>query len=435
MVVVQNESNGPQSTEAQGWFVHRKRKPRGCAVPSKYVAFIKMKSFDLMLCGGGVVGLSIAYECAKHGWKVLVVEANGMGQGSSWAGAGILPAGSTLAALDPIEQLRSLSHGLHGAWAKELMAETGVDNEYRQCGGVYLARTAAERATLAANRMWWDDHGIRFESWPNELLVKKMPWTESLIRAIPQLQTWFLPDDCRLRNPRHIQALLSACQKLGVTLLEKTRIEKFETAQDRIVGALTESQQFQAERYCVTSGAWASQLLRSMNIETGILPVRGQMVLYKLDTPEFSAVINDGHRYLVPRDDGHVLAGSCEEEVGFDVSTTDSMIAELRQWSESLCPLLTSAKVKRTWAGLRPGSFDTYPYLGTLNPFQNGFIAAGHFRHGLHWSTATAVLMRQWMSGQPTEIDLKPFCVQRGHAFGSQHPIQDAGSRIAGSGR
>jgi glycine oxidase len=143
------------------------------------------------------------------------------------------------------------------------------------------------------------------------------------------------------------------------------------------------------------------------------------MVLYKLDKKEFSSVINDGHRYLVPREDGHVLAGSCEEEVGFNPTTTDAMIGELKQWAEGLCPLLTEAKVAKTWAGLRPGSFDTYPYLGTLNPFQNGFIASGHFRHGLHWSTATALLMVQWMSSEKTEIDLKPFCVQRGQTFGN----------------
>ena len=132
---------------------------------------ISLKPFDLMLCGGGVIGLSIAYQCAQHGWKVLVVDSMAMGQAASWAGAGILPAGATIAALDPLEQLRSLSHLLHRDWAKQLLLETGIDNEYRQCGGVYLARTAAERATLSANRMWWDEHGIR---WPDQLQICKV---------------------------------------------------------------------------------------------------------------------------------------------------------------------------------------------------------------------------------------------------------------------
>ncbi|MCY2981564.1 MAG: FAD-dependent oxidoreductase [Planctomycetota bacterium] len=377
-----------------------------------------MKPFDLMLCGGGVIGLSIAYQCAQHGWKVLVVDSMAMGQAASWAGAGILPAGATIAALDPLEQLRSLSHLLHRDWSKQLLVETGIDNEYRQCGGVYLARTAAERATLSANRMWWDEHGIRYESWSNDQLVARIASMESIARSTPNLQSWFCPDDCRLRNPSHLQALIQACEKRGVTLIEQARIDGFETSQNRIISAKSGSQEFRADRYCITSGAWASQLLGPLGIETGILPVRGQMVLYQLDKPAFTTVINDGHRYLVPRDDGHVLAGSCEEEVGFDATTTDSMIADLQSWAEALCPALTSANIKRTWAGLRPGSFDTYPYLGTLHPMENGFIASGHFRHGLHWSTATALLMYQWMNGDKTEIDLMPFRVQRGRSLG-----------------
>ena len=376
--------------------------------------------YDLMLCGGGVVGLSIAYQSALQGWKVLVVDASELGKASSWAGAGILPAGATIEALDPIEKLRAMSHRLHPEWSRQLLELTGIDNEFRRCGGLYLACTAAERATLSANEMWWDDHGVRFESWSTQELAIRLPVVARLVEQNDKLRSWFVPDDCRLRNPRHLRALVSACKKLGVTMLENTRIERLDTQGDRIVSASAGSMQFQAERFCVTNGAWASQLLGPLGIETGILPVRGQMVLYKLEKPLFSMVINDGHRYLVPRDDGHVLAGSCEEEVGFDTRTTPEMIDQLKEWALKICPVLGSAKVERTWAGLRPGSFDSLPYLGTLHPFENGFIAAGHFRHGLHWSTATGVLMYQWMSGQKTEIDLKPFCVQRGQTLGLQ---------------
>lgn len=379
--------------------------------------------YDLMLCGGGVVGLSIAYQCASIGWRVLVVDAGEIGKAASWAGAGILPAGATVAALDPLEQLRSLSQRLHPEWSRQLLEQTGIDNEFRRCGGLYLACTAAERATLSASQMWWDELGVRFESWSTKELVSRLPAIASLADNVENLQSWFLPEDCRLRNPRHIRALRCACELLGVEIIENTRVDSLETRGDRIVGANAGPKQFRANRFCVTSGAWASQLLGPLGIETGILPVRGQMVLFKLDSPIFSIVINDGHRYMVPRDDGYVLAGSCEEEVGFDCRTTSEMIDSLKEWACKLCPSLSAANVERTWAGLRPGSFDSFPYLGTLHPFENGFIAAGHFRNGLHWSTATALLMYQWMSGQKTEIDLKPFCVQRGQTLGSQLTI------------
>ena len=376
--------------------------------------------YDLMLCGGGVIGLSIAFQCARNGWKVIVVDAGKIGKAASWAGAGILPAGATTEALDPIEQLRSLAHRLHPEWSQWLLEKTGIDNEFRKCGGLYLGCSPAERATLSANQMWWDEHGIRFELWSADELAMRFPSSRNLAEHNDRLQAWFVPEDCRLRNPRHLRALITACEQLGVTLMDGTEIDHLETRGDRIVAASAGSREFLAERYCVTSGAWASQLLGPLGIETGILPVRGQMVLYKLEQPLFSMVINDGHRYLVPRDDGYVLAGSCEEEVGFDNRTTLEMIEPLQEWATQICPDLSKASVERIWAGLRPGSFDTLPYLGTLHPFENGFVAAGHFRHGLHWSTATGLLMYQWMSGQKTEIDLKPFCVQRGQTLGLQ---------------
>jgi glycine oxidase len=248
-------------------------------------------------------------------------------------------------------------------------------------------------------------------------LRDRVPNLGNVIDSTPDLQTWFMPDDCRLRNPRHLEALVAACLQNGVQLIEHTSIDRLVVKNGAVESAQSNGKSFRADRYCITNGAWASKLLGSMQIETGILPVRGQMVLYKLDAPPFPFVINDGHRYLVPR---HVLAGSCEEEVGFDDSTTETMLDDLQEWAERLCPVLSRPQVVRTWAGLRPGSFDTYPYLGTLHPLKNAFVASGHFRHGLHWSTATAVLMRQWMHGQETAIDLKPFCIQRGQTLG-QH--------------
>jgi glycine oxidase len=97
------------------------------------------------------------------------------------------------------------------------------------------------------------------------------------------------------------------------------------------------------------------------------------------------------------------------------------MIGEIRNWAETLCPQLESAEVVRTWAGLRPGSFDSYPYLGALPGHHGLFVAAGHFRHGLHWSTGTALLMRQLMMGEKTEIAMEPFHMTRGfHTLSSR---------------
>lgn len=392
-----------------------------------------MRRYDLIVAGGGVIGLSIALEAASRGWHVLVIETGRVGRGSSWAGAGILPAGAQAPALDPLEQLRSLSDRLHEEWAARLRAMTGIDTEYRRCGGLHIAISAAERATLAANRIWWREHGIAFERWTVNQIEAASPSLAQLAAAHPGAEYWYVPGEGRLRNPRHLAALAAACRRLGVEIMEQWSVSGWESSGRRIEAVRVENglrndtasqgdgpqvRTIPCERVCIASGAWAGPLLNELGIPTGILPVRGQMVLYRCPKKPFDLVIEEGHRYLVPRDDGRLLAGSCEEEVGFDASTTQEQIEAIRNWAEERMPMLQSMPVETTWAGLRPGSFDTYPYLGSLPPWENATIAAGHFRHGLHWSTGTAKLMVQWMAGEPTSIDLAPFSVQRGRTAG-----------------
>lgn len=117
---------------------------------------------------------------------------------------------------------------------------------------------------------------------------------------------------------------------------------------------------------------------------------------------------------MVPRDDGRVLVGSTEEEAGFDKQTTVKEIQELTDLARRLVPDLQGTQVEKTWAGLRPGTFDGFPYLGAVPDLPNAFVAAGHFRSGLHLSTGTARVISQLMRGETPEIDLTPFRVGRG---------------------
>jgi len=144
-----------------------------------------------------------------------------------------------------------------------------------------------------------------------------------------------------------------------------------------------------------------------------MLPVRGQMLLYKLDTAPFAAIVNEGTRYLVPRADGHVLFGATIEEVGFDMSTTESGITNLTQHAQTILPELTEDRLVKTWAGLRPGTFDGFPYIGPLSQSSNLFVAAGHFKAGLHLSPGTAEVIADLIEHKTPSIDLRPFAPSR----------------------
>jgi len=236
----------------------------------------------------------------------------------------------------------------------------------------------------------------------------------STAQAQPPLSCAFLvPGEAQLRNPWHLRALVAACQKVGVTMTPQAAAGDVRQTGDDIAELMTSAGPLRARQYCFTAGAWTGLLLKPLSISTGILPIRGQMVLFRCDVPSITRIINEGSRYLVPREDGRVLAGSTEEEVGFDKRTTEEAIGDLADFARELVPALREATIEKTWAGLRPGSFDGLPYLGRLPGLNNAYIAAGHFRSGLFLSTATAVTMSQLIRGEQPQVDLSPFRVSR----------------------
>ncbi len=376
---------------------------------------------DLVVCGGGVIGLSIAYEAAKRcGWKVIVLEANSVGSGSSWAGAGILPPGATVSPLDPIDQLRAASHAMFPQWVDELQSDSQIDVGFIRCGGIYLAKTIGELATLTANEVWWKEQGIAFERWNRDQVRVHSPALacDTIKRA------WYLPQECQIRNPWYIKALVKSCRKLGVEIHESEELQSIRPRDSRSIEdtctVVTSLGEIETRRACVTTGAWTRRVLQEFvpaTQATEIFPMRGQMVLFRLPYRPCIPVINDGHRYLVPRADGLVLAGSCEEEMGFDNSTTQAMIDELKVWAIELMPCLANATVEKTWSGLRPASVDGFPYLGRIPNFENVFVAAGHYRHGIHFSPITAKLMIEVMTGSKPSVPIEPFQISRGHSY------------------
>ncbi len=382
---------------------------------------------DCLIIGGGVVGLSLAFELAGRGASVQLLDQASVGRAASWAGAGILPPSPNHGAVDPLDQLRGMSHQLHAKWAAELLALTGIDTGYTRCGGLYLARSAAEAATLTAQQSLWSEHGIEAQRWSVADAIAREPILRELLdpgssnsatnnsadAAGDVKAIWYMPDECQLRNPRHLKALAVACQLRGVKIIEQAHVDYLDTT-NGAVRVTVRDQQFTSPQACICSGAWTRLLMDDMQVPTGILPIRGQMLLYRAEKPLLQRVVNEGHRYLVSRSDGRLLAGSCEEEVGFDCSTTEPMLRQLRNWAERILPQLKSTPLENSWAGLRPGSFDGMPYIGPVPGRPQLFVASGHYRAGLHLSCATAIVAADLMQGKQPAVDLTAFRLGRG---------------------
>jgi glycine oxidase len=366
---------------------------------------------DVLILGGGVIGLSLAYELAGGGVKVRLIDRAAPGQEASWAGAGILPPGNRRTAECPYDELVGLSYELHPQWATALREETGIDTGYRRCGGVYVARSVHDAAGLRGAMAVLRRREIAVVELPGEQVAEYEP---ALADTRERIHTaCFLPDEAQLRNPWHLKALTAACLSRGVEIQSGAAAEDFVVRGDRITAVRTSSGELAAEKYCVCGGAWSRDLLSHLGIELPLKPIRGQIVLLSTSAPRLRHIVNEGPRYLVPRSDGRLLVGSTEEDAGFDKRTTAEGIAGLLQFALDLAPPLREATVERTWAGLRPGTPDGLPYLGEIPGLANAYLAAGHFRSGLQMSPGTARVMAQLIRGQRPEIDLTAFRVDR----------------------
>jgi glycine oxidase len=369
---------------------------------------------DGIIIGGGVIGLSLAWELARRGQQITVLDRQQIGREASWAGAGILPAAGEHGSAHPLEQLRVKAHLLHGEWAAKLQKQTGINTGYQRRGGIYVARTAGETAALIAQLEEWQTDGVACEELSLEKLTELEPGLQPLKDSGQLRAAAFLPGEGQLRNPRYLKALQAACEKLGVQLIADCEVDDVDAETNDHVSVTACERKFAARYCCLCGGAWTVNLLKTLGQASGILPIRGQMLLYKTDSPLITRVINEGNRYLVPRDDGHLLVGSCEEEVGFQIETSEAVVEELRGLAQGILPQLEHAILVKSWAGLRPGSFDTFPYMGKLPGKKHVFVSAGHFRHGLHLSPAAAVVMADLILEERVGIELQPLRVGRG---------------------
>jgi glycine oxidase len=368
---------------------------------------------DVLILGAGVIGLSLAYELAGHGARVRVIDRGTPGQEASWAGAGILPPAGGRPGSHPYEQLAALSENLHPRWAEQLRAETGIDNGFRRTGGLYVARTADEAEALRLAAGDWRRRHITVQDVPAAALTDVEPALADP-RASPQVRAaWLLPDECQLRNPHHLRALLAACAARGVTVTSHVAAGGFEVRGARIDGVHATAGLLRAGCVCVTGGAWTRELLLPLGIDVAIRPIRGQIVLLAAARPPLRRIVNDGPRYLVPRPDGRVLIGSTEEDAGFEKRNTPDGVAGLLRFALALAPSLAEAALERCWSGLRPATVDGMPYIGPLPGIDNGFVAAGHFRSGLTLSPGTAVVLSQLIRGERPAIDLTPLRIDR----------------------
>lgn len=371
-------------------------------------AMVDNPSRDVVVVGGGIIGLSAAYSLACRGVASRVLDRRELGREASWAGAGMIPPLADRPSVHPAVALRSWSARLHAEWADRLREETGIDNGYRRTGGVDVAFTESEEHELRASAGRWKVEGITYERMISTDFARVEPALNPVLRV-----AYYLPDRAQIRNPWHLAALRKAVVGRGCRLSPWNGVEGFEARGGRVHAVRTSQGVIACGAVVVAAGAWSEMLLRSAGVEAPTPPVKGQIVLIRSDRPLIGRIIEHGRKYLVPRDDGRILIGATEEHAGFDARTTSRGVHDLLNAAMEVCPILERAEVETSWAGLRPGSIDGRPYIGIAPGYSNLYVATGHYRGGLQLSPATGEVVADMVTGATPRIDLSPFRVGR----------------------
>ena len=345
---------------------------------------------DIVIIGGGVIGLSTAWELARRGARVTIVDAGRAGQ-ASWAAAGMLAPLAETGTPGPLVDLGLDSLACYPTFLAALREETADSPELAGPGMLRVAVNEEQEAALCRALTWQRERGLPLE-WLDGPTVRQL---EPAIA--PTVQAAVLsPCEQHVTPRRLLDALKQACRRQGVSLVTDMSVTGFIESQKRVVTVKTRSGGLSCGELLVAGGAWSREMGEWLGVPIPVAPVRGQVLALEPEPPTPLRHTIYGHsRYLVPRAGGQVVVGATEEPVGFDTRTTADGISSLVTAAATLVPALVSAPVESIWTGLRPVSTDGLPILGRLPGWQNVHVATGHGRNGILLTPITSEFMTQ----------------------------------------
>lgn len=350
---------------------------------------------DVVIVGAGLTGMLTARELQAAGLRVSLVDRSASGTEASWAGGGILSPLYPWRYPDPVSALAAWSQPRYPELLAEIHAQSELDPEYERSGLLIL-----DDGEVAEVTAWAQRFAARLERIDS---VRQRALEPAL--GVPSPQAWWLPDVGQVRNPRLVKSLRTALERQGVRFIEHRAVTGFRCAGERVAGVETDAGLIAADHVVVAGGAWSGELLRSTGLDLPVVPVRGQMILFRGRPGAVRHIVLDGGRYVIPRRDGRTLVGSTLEQVGFDKSTTESALAELRAAAVRLIPALAACELEHHWAGLRPGSPTGVPCIARHPGFANLYINAGHYRNGVVLGPASARLLADLLLKRPATLN------------------------------
>lgn len=374
------------------------------------------QEFEVLIVGGGVIGLTIARELKKRGAeRVCIVEKRaGCGLESSSAAAGMLAPQAEANADGVFFRFCYESRNLYPQFAAELSDETSVDIEFDQTGTIYLAFSEEDSEEIE-KRFEWQSNA--------DLPVEKLNEWE-IAELEPNLSKFVVgglrfPLDWQVKNTMLVAALAKFLPPIEVANLSaknssgwvSATVESLIFENGKIAGVQTEQGALRAPVVILASGAWTSLLNLPSNFADfiKIAPVRGQMMSFRDNDKPIGHNVYTPRGYIVPRRGRQIMVGATVEHAGFDARTTGAGVSYLLETAFEIAPHLQNLSVNKFWAGLRPKSPDGLPLIGEFPADSNLYFATGHFRNGILLAPLTARIIADKIAKNIDSPFLKTF--------------------------
>lgn len=369
-----------------------------------------MKTYDVAIIGGGIIGVNIALELAREKTKVVVLDRRQPGREASWAAAGMLspaPDSPRDVALVPLS-LRSLQ--IYPEFVAAIEEESSKPTGYARTGAlqIFCGRNGEGNRDAAVA-----EHcrlGLAAES---IALETARQWEPSI--APSAAAALWTPDEATIEPRLLMDAVLAAARLQQVEIRSDCEVTGFLRLGGRCTGVMARGEHITAGAVVVAAGCFSAKILEAGGFAASYAPtrpVRGQMLGLQSDGVRLRHVVRSHRAYLVPRRDGRIVAGSTLEEAGFKKQVTPGGIKHVLEGALELCPALSEAEVLETWSGLRPGTPDDLPIIGPTD-MEGLLIATGHYRNGILLAPVTARLIRNCLTQQHTDFDSQAFSPQR----------------------
>ncbi|HTT33440.1 MAG TPA: glycine oxidase ThiO [Methylomirabilota bacterium] len=360
------------------------------------------KKLDVAIAGGGVIGGSIALELARAGLRVGVFDRQQPGQEASWASAGIIsPAPENPGQIASVD-LAKKSAAMYPEFVSKIEEISGKRTGYRAKGTLQALFSRDAKAELSTMIAVYHGLGLKAEPLRADDARELEPALSEEIEAAV-----LRPDEASVDNRALTAAVLEAAQRSGAEVFAGSGVKAIWHEGNSCRGVTLQNEKVEAKWTVIAAGCF-SGTIEGVAAYAPVKPAKGQMVSLRADDLTIERVLWSEKIYLVPRDDGRILAGATVEYAGFDKRVTAGGIEKVLGAAIELAPRLKNARIEETWAGLRPDSQDHLPILGPTG-LEGLLMATGHFRSGILLTPITARLIREWITEQRVSSDWDRF--------------------------